>query len=227
MKLFLFFLFIFIISLSYAQAVGFSPTSLIFNLEPGEKNCKIVSLTSESPIITVVDNWALDYNVEWEVGLFKEDSSSHGIDISYDNELDLDERKVEVCLSGSEVGEYHGVLLLSEQETGNSVTQMGIWLKVVIGEGEENVGSDQSGEGVISGGSVTGNVVVNNLKEDGDSQENLEEVDVSKVKGVTGNVAGGGLVKSNYKVIGGFLVGLVVIGVVVFNKRKNIGEENL
>ena len=61
----LFFIFIIIISISLVWATGFSPSSLIYELEPGEGECKMITITSESETISVSDNWAENVDIEW------------------------------------------------------------------------------------------------------------------------------------------------------------------
>lgn len=180
MKFFLFFFLILglLLSSSYAYAIGFSPTSLIFELSAGEEDCANVYLTSGSETISVSDGWAQNKDIDWKVGLFKRDPSYHGITINYPNELAVGEREVEVCLSGRYNGEYHGVILFAEEQEGSTVSRAGVWLKLTVTGSKEinpNLGKDafsseneviseeilpgdqDSGEGLSS---ITGGIVV-------------------------------------------------------------------
>src|SRR3989344_2627840 len=134
---FLFFIFLFIITINGVTATGFSPTSLIFDLKPNEKSCQTITISSNSSEISVSDKWAENKDIDWSVGLFESSASSHGISINYDPELSINEREVEVCLSGSNLGEYHGVILLNEKQEGKSVIRMGVWLKATISNQEK------------------------------------------------------------------------------------------
>ena len=134
MKFFIFSFFSFILLLlgtSYIIASGFSPTSLIYDLGVNEESCQTVNINSESEKISVSDSWASHKDDNWSVDGFTNAAQDHGLELTYSTELNKDERSVEVCLKGKNAGEYHGVLLLREEQEGNSVVQMGIWLKVV------------------------------------------------------------------------------------------------
>jgi len=100
---FLFFIFLFLLMLNGVIAVGFSPSSLVFELEPNQEECETIILTSDSETISVSDSWAENKDVEWKISLFEKNTNYHGISINYDNELSIDEREVEVCLSGGAV----------------------------------------------------------------------------------------------------------------------------
>ncbi len=117
-----------------AGASGFSPSSLVFNLGPNQEECQIITITSNSLTINVDDKWATNSDVEWKVSLFNSSAEEHNLNINYDNSLGEEERELQVCLSGSELGEYHGVIIMKEEQQGNSVVQMGVWLKVVVAE---------------------------------------------------------------------------------------------
>lgn len=122
-----------IILVGNVSASGFSPSSLIFNLNPGEKQCQTITMTSDSKALTVSDIWAANKNIDWKVSLFSDSANAHGLSLDYPAQL-MTERTLNVCLSGSEIGEYHGVILIKEAQEGNSIIQMGVWIKVVISE---------------------------------------------------------------------------------------------
>ena len=92
-----------IVSMNLVTAVGFSPSSLTFELEQNREECKMITIDSESEKINVSDSWAENQDMEWKVSSFNTEVSQHGITISYDKELSIDEREVEVCLSGKNV----------------------------------------------------------------------------------------------------------------------------
>jgi len=174
---FLFIIFIIVlISTNLVCAVGFSPSSLVFELEQGEEACKVITLNSDSEIIIVSDGWVENESFEWKINNCNQSADYHGLSIDYDNELSVDEREVNVCLSGENVGEYRGVMLLREEQQGNSVVQIGIWLKATIIEPEPEVvveptpapvPTPSSSGGGGGGGSRTNTIIL--------SEENVTE----------------------------------------------------
>jgi len=244
MKLYFLFLIFVIGSMNIVMAVGFSPSSLTFKLEPNQEGCKMITIDSESEIMTVSNSWAENKNVEWKVSLFGTEADSHGISIDYPSELSLDERNVEVCLSGSDIGEYHGVLLIKEEQQGNSIIQMGVWLKVVISEKQENQqeasssSSSSSSSGGGGGSPVIKNSTNNTTKEiaglstgiNEENQENYtsdEETKESYISRITGGVIGTNKTAGDFIIRGLILIVLVAAALMVYrnyNRRKNWGN---
>ncbi|MFH1591900.1 MAG: hypothetical protein ABIB47_00850, partial [Candidatus Woesearchaeota archaeon] len=244
---FLFFIFIILIttaiiginSLSFVQAAGFSPSSLTYELKPNQEDCKMITINSESETISVSDKWAENKDMEWKVSSFEESANYHDISIDYQDTLGADERELEVCLSGSKLGEYHGVVLLKEEQEGSSIIQMGVWLKVLISEQENNPQTSSSSSGgssssSSSGSSSGGSLILNNegdehvtdnavAEEDSeltflDSKESTETIQESS-SWITGAVIG---VSNNPGItIGIVLIVLMAITIAVYNKKKN------
>lgn len=117
-----------------SYAIGFSPSYLSFELEKNQRECGEIQIESDSKIIQVTDLWAKNKDIPWNLNLFDKDSKFHKLKIEYDKKLDSTMREVEVCVSGSRAGEYHGSLILTEEKVGDSIIRMNIWLKVVIRE---------------------------------------------------------------------------------------------
>lgn len=128
----LFFSLFFVFFISTVVAEGFSPSNLVYVLTPNEELCQVVSLESDSVNITVLDSWAENENVNWSISLFNTPAEDHSLTIDYPTELSIDEREVEVCVSGSKLGEYHGVIIFRQAQQGTSIIQLAVWLKVVI-----------------------------------------------------------------------------------------------
>ena len=226
--------FLLINSLLLVSASGFSPSSLVYNLQVNEQKCQIITITSDSDTIAVSDKWAENKDIEWKTSLFDESADYHSISIDYPSQISQPENKVEVCLSGNKVGEYHGVMLLREEQEGNSIVQMGIWLKVTITETSEpqatttNDNSGSSGGG--SSGGSGGAIVVQNKTPEITAQENIvneetetsEEENQEQTSGITGAVIGGG--KSASIIIAVAAV-LVIAGILVY--YKNYRNKNL
>ena len=209
-----------LMSITLVHAVSFSPSSLIFNLNPNEQSCQTINFDSNSSIISVSDKWAENKDVEWKVSNFETPASSLGISIDYPSNVSAQDKQVKVCLSGSSIGEYHGVLLLKEEQQGNSIVQMGIWLKVIIEEKLEQTqqasttsgSSSSSGGGSgITGGAITGSTAQSSQ---GDSSGNSTtgETTQSSKKDTTQNSP---LTGSVIGVLGGKGVIVVIFALVI------------
>ena len=221
-----------IIALSVnVTATGFSPSSLTFNLNPNQEDCKTITIDSESETITISDNWAENKDIEWKVSLFNKSAEYHGISINYDNELSLDERQAEVCLSGNQIGEYHGVLLLREEQQGNSIIQMGVWLKVIIAETQQN--NNVGGGGGSSGSGSTSTSTINTTTDSSllstqstipatTTQENNNQ-DEKTNSGITGSVIGLGSPVG--KIVWGFVLLIAIVWIFVYYKRRSENEK--
>ncbi|MCX6750830.1 MAG: hypothetical protein NTZ83_05210 [Candidatus Pacearchaeota archaeon] len=221
--------------MGFAQATGFSPTSFTFNLVPNEEECGTIIVDSTSPTISVSDMWAENKDIEWKVSLFDTSASSHGISIDYDKELSINEREVEVCVSGSKLGEYHGVILLKEEQEGNSVIQMGIWIKLIIAEKtqktqtQENTNQNAGGGGGGDGGGSTTNSTTNStntteqvvtqggiyvsVPENNTTTNQISEENKNKITGlVTGK-------EGTRNIIVAILFIIIITGIVIYNTK--------
>jgi len=183
----LFFLLFLIILIPSVLGVGFSPSSLTFNLKPNEEDCGKITLNSDSEKITVLDKWAENENTEWKVSLFNTSASDHGLSVNYPEELLIDEREVNVCLSGSNLGEYHGVIIFKQEQEGNSIVQLAVWLKVIIEEKQEEEQKESYGGSSSSGGdsssksskiSEKDSNLENSINDDSNILDNTEELKV-------------------------------------------------
>jgi hypothetical protein len=237
--IFLFFIIIFLSSLSFAQASGFSPSSFTFNLIPNEEECGTITIDSTSSTISVSDTWAENKDVEWKVGLFDTSASSHGISIDYDEQLSNNENEVEVCVSGSKVGEYHGVILLREEQEGNQIIQMAIWIELIIAEKTQEVINQNAGGGGGSGSSTKSTTNSTTNSTNTTTQETQEGVYVS-VPNTENNTTTNQINEENKNKITGLVTGeggtrniivailfiIIITGIVIYNanirrKKKN------
>ena len=238
---FCFFIFLFIlVSTNIVTSVGFSPINLDFEVEQNQEACKVITIESDSEIIKVSDKWAENKDIEWKVSNFDQTADYHGLTIYHPSELTAEERQVNVCLSGNQLGEYHGVVLMQEEQEGNSIVQMGVWIKAIIIEppilptypGDESgddggsAGGGSSGGGGGGGGIVTaassedgnesrlGETETQVSGEEGDDQEtNQEEQEEINRAGITGSAVIDKELESSLIYAG---IVLVVIGIIFF-----------
>jgi hypothetical protein len=202
---------------------------LIFELEANEEDCGTISFKSDSSLISVSDTWAKNEDVEWRIKNFETSAEEHGLSLDYVSELSSEDGEVDICVSGSKLGEYHGVILLSEAVEGVSSSRMGIWIKVnIVGEGEKKKVAS-SGEGGSSGGSVSSGI--SGESEASDSGVVSLQINPSEVEegGDSGENDGGrfitGRVIGDSEGVGGYwiLVALGLIGVLavyIYRRKK-------
>jgi len=245
MRLFFLFFLILIIYIYIGEtlAIGFSPSNLIFDLEQDKEECRTISLNSDSETITLSDKWAENKDIEWKVNLFDIDASYHGISISYPEELSLNEREVKVCLSGNKIGEYHGIILLREEQKGTSIIEMGIWLKAIINEKQEsspntikNSSEVNNGGGSTSNSQVIKNpAIINEIQESPpNSTEDLSEVSNTNNSQVINNTEESNINEKGSKITGAvirinnkenriwaiLIISGVLVGLLVYYKKR-------
>jgi hypothetical protein len=217
-------------------AVGFSPTKLAYNLESGTESCQTITVNSTSEKISVSDWWAENEGIEWNVALFKTSSSTHSLTLKYPSEIFINESKVEVCLSGTKPGKYHGLILLKEEQNGNSVVQMAVWLNVTITEKIVPPAAPSSGGGGGGGSSGGGSAVPKKetlnatsipLSADKNAIENEEkpEVDneqnnISNSSGITGAVIGANTAPMIIAII--LITFIIAVSILVYFRRRRI-----
>lgn len=200
------------------SASGFSPSSLTYNLQPSKEGCQEISITSDSPTITISDAWAENKNIEWKVRLFNTSASEHGISMSYPSSISKDQRQVKICLIGNTPGEYHGIILLKEAQEGNSIVQMGIWLKAIIA-GQETTSQTQTPTTTTTTqpttqtpqASATPQTQTNNNKS---QQQNTEE----KTSLITGGITGI-MNSTSITIIILFVILLAILTLIAFRGR--------
>lgn len=197
-------------------AVSFSPGSLIYNINPGEKQCQMITLTSDSEKITLTNKWAENKNIEWKTSLFDKDSSYHRITIEYPQTLSKEQRQVDVCVTPKYSGEYHGILLLTEKQKGNSIIEIGIWLKLnVSGNIQEPVHEKM----------ITTTQTKENEVQENQIQQNNAEQKTSDIQnpGITANVVGNNNFKTGLMgvVIGALIILALFAGIRIYKRNRD------
>ena len=241
-NIFFIYFFIFLFSLSFFQSTSVSPGTLEFNLQEDQEICKRITFNSQSDTISISDRWAENENINWSVNLFDRDSEYHSISISYPHELTSEDNQVEVCLSGEEAGEYKGVVILTEEQQGNSIVQIGVWLKVFVLQRQDEEptttkspsGSSSSPSSSSSGGSVveeeqneTPEVIQLNTDISYTGNKESEEESESsegESSSMTGGIVGAKDSKKDWSKLL-FVLGVVILLTIIFTynkRRKNI-----
>lgn len=176
-SLFIFFIF-FVLFVANISATSISPASLTFNLQLNEKDCQTIRLESDSETIIVSNQWAENPSIEWKLDLFNTKTDEHHLSLSYQKELAQNEREVEVCLAGSQEGEYHGAIIFQEEQQGNSILRLGVWIKAIIGNppSTQTTSNSNSGEKTTSSSSSS-NIAYQDKKV---SLEKTQELDLSE-----------------------------------------------
>lgn len=145
MKLIFYFTALIIFLTAIVSALQFSPTTLEFNLEKNQVACKNIYFEIESQT-TIKDAWAEDSSEQWSISNFKTSSRQLDLELSYPSQITPEQKEIQLCLSGSNPGNYRGAIIFRENEIGNSIVQFAVWLKVSIsGETEEAEGESESG----------------------------------------------------------------------------------
>jgi hypothetical protein len=181
MKTTIFVLFLIILSPSILAA-GISPTSMIYFLEPNQELCQLISLDSNSSIVTLSDVWAENEFIDRKVALFNTTASEHHLTLNYPHELSTTERDIEVCISGSEIGKYHGAIIIRQGQEGNSVLQLVVHLEVLIEqptpETQPQTETPISSGGGGGGGSGKVKLTVANKTSDKTEQNSPQDVEL-------------------------------------------------
>jgi len=241
---YLFFIFTFLVlvaGIGSAATLSGSPSSLNFDLNVGEEECLIFSVSSSdySGDLYSIMKWAgKDVNVS-SPSDFVLNSLESGLNVTCSPESvsDFDgNEEVEICVLSNEIGRWRGSLEFRTESSGNIGVGVGTWLRVNVSDkpGDEIDNATQiplvsspSNSGGSSGGSSSGgsSFVVNgsvvNNSEKGEVEvvplgELDEEVDFEDA-GITGAVVGG---NGGLKVAG---IVLVIVGIglaLVYSRRK-------
>lgn len=217
-----------------ALAVGFSPSNLVYNLEPNEEECKTVTINSESETITVSDVWAENVDVEWKVSNFDTDTSEHGLSLTHSESETEGKRIYDVCLKGSQKGEYHGAIIFKQGQEGNSIIQMAVWLKVVISESEATSNNDNTGVGSNTIQNTPGNVAITTSSIQNDDELNIEELSENATQnqsapGITGSAIDDGGPIEFWNFVPVVAIGAIILAIVLVNrklKKARLGGNN-
>jgi len=133
----LFFIFglIFLINFSSCLELSVSPSEIYFIGEEGNLVCQDLKVQGFNETLVVSDRWAYSGVYEKILGLHNLSSYDLGIDLGYLKKVEaVGNDSFEVCLSGSDAGKFHGVLLFRVKDKPAGI---GIWINVEILEKED------------------------------------------------------------------------------------------
>jgi len=183
----------------------------VFSLDRGEEACADITFISDSSQVVVSDRWASDSTVAWNVKLFNQTAKSKGISLKYTPVLGGD--TLTVCISGENSGEFHGVILLSEEAVGNSAAEYGVWIKLIVeGDGGNEVKTTEI---------ATTDLEKENLEESSNVEENEVAVNAEEKnqKSITGSAIR--LVGERNELAGILVIfSIIIIGYCVYRRKK-------
>lgn len=135
-KIFLFAVLIFFCG--QVSPLEFSPTSLEFNLEKNQQDCKNIFVKLDGQT-SITNFWTEDENAEWRISQFQTSSQELEITVEHSPQISQSVKEVEVCISGERSGNYRGALIFRQQESGNSIVQFVVWINLTVtGENEQS-----------------------------------------------------------------------------------------
>lgn len=233
--------------MSFVQAatLSSSPSSLSFNLEPGEEECKILNIYSSDYTgdLYSVMRWAekdIEVNHPRDFTLTNEEVSLNVIYSSKEIKNFDGEEQIEICIGGDEIGEYKSSLEYRTESEGNIGIGVGTVINVNIEEKSEepvpdngNTGGDNGGGGSGGGAATTTPTTTSTITTTSDIEDKIvasvnnvenktvedfdEEDGDEKLSKITGAVIGS--VKGNLYVIIITIAVIAIVAFYVYNKR--------
>jgi len=170
---FLFFIFYFLIIISNSVlAIEFSPGYLNYEMEINQILCKNITVNSNSDFLNISDRWSENEDHFKESMYYTNTSDYHGLSLDYLKVIKSGS-KFSVCISGNYSGEYHGLLIMQEEQVGSTIMRGGVWLNVSI-NGDYSKPKDS----------------YTNIKESITAKEAVQEKTSENKSSITGSVIG-------------------------------------
>jgi hypothetical protein len=218
-----------VLSSLVSATLSLSTGKLYFNLNPAQQNCQKVKLISSdySGKITIRDVWT-DNVSEMNINKYGLNTDNIGITVSYQKQIDnfKDEKEVEVCLSGYEIGRYRGDLIFTPESNTNVIVEVGTWLFVNVSGAQTGTGQEQ--QVTISPDNAAAAAAGNqNRQETPQAQDSQEanptpetETSQSSGLGITGRFISGDVDVKTAGIIIGVIIIILAIGILVYIKRR-------
>lgn len=218
----------FIISISFASAsLSLGPGKLYFNLNPGEKSCQKVIISSSDYVglIKIRDIWANRYNEQGNFNLYTAKTSDLGITISYTPQIDnfQDSQEVEVCITVSNSGSYKGALIFTPTTTTNVNVEVGTWLLINFPDAQTNSATTSTTP------TTTATPITTSISQVAETETDREttttptttetETQTEETNSITGAVTGGGS-KIGIWIIGFICVIVVIAGFMLYKRWR-------
>jgi len=135
--LFIFIIFLFLFIIPNVISFGISPPQINFLGNSGEKICQKIFLNPDGEGTFLGKTlWAKEDNLERKLSNHFLNPEDLGLKADFNKNFTIKNKSdVEICITGSKSGKYHGVLLYRLQ---NKPVQVGVWLSVLIKNSREN-----------------------------------------------------------------------------------------
>lgn len=211
-----------ILVLLFAFNVGaaeISPESLSFEMHVNEEKCGMITITNLTDEVEVSNIWQEENN----------------LDVIWDITNSDDDKEIEVCISGEEIGEYHGAIIFRQEQQGSPVVNLSTEMFVKINEiqtSQETPQVEQKNSG--GGGGSSRKVTPKNSTNSTTKSENLsyenqfENLTAEKIEESSGSITGNvvneksGKYSVALKLIPVLIIGLLIgARIYVGKKRKN------
>ncbi len=134
MKRLIIFLFVILFPLVNAASLSMSPQQINFNGGVNEEICNEVILKTEGEAVLLgEDKWAEKGYNERKLKQHNLDGSDFKLNLEYPSALEINYNEtINVCLTGKNKGNYHGVLLYRVE---GKPVRVGIWMNVSLDGG--------------------------------------------------------------------------------------------
>lgn len=131
MKIYYLFLFVFLFPVVNSATLSMSPQQIDFSGVVGEKICNEIGFKVENYSILIGEtSWAEENYFERKLKNHNLSEKELNLIIDYPREFEITKNKtIEICITGKESGNYHGIILYRIK---NKPVRVGIWMNVTL-----------------------------------------------------------------------------------------------
>jgi hypothetical protein len=90
--------------------------TLTFLLEQNEELCQVVDVGEHEEVFYLYDVWSGESEDSLDNGGFEFNYSDHNLSVNYPKEVQIEVEEIDVCVSGSKVGEFFGKIVFEGLE---------------------------------------------------------------------------------------------------------------